>query len=126
MSEAKRIIATIPDNAPERAFADWVLIRDALRRQAWDELADLLGEPSALQEVAADRREQASVVVPAMLGLPESLRQSTAGRYTLVRLFLFYGDRANALAAACSLAREPPPDRWTQAADRVCRLKRAS
>jgi tetratricopeptide (TPR) repeat protein len=126
MSEARRIIATIPDDAPDRAFADWVLIRDALRRQAWDELADLLGEPSALQEVAADRREQASVVVPAMLGLPESLRQSTAGRYTLVRLFLFYGDRANALAAACSLAREPPPDRWTQAADRVCRLKRAS
>ncbi|MFQ5467925.1 MAG: tetratricopeptide repeat protein, partial [Kiloniellaceae bacterium] len=40
MAEARRIIASILDDAPERAFADWVLIRDALRRRAFDELAE--------------------------------------------------------------------------------------
>ena len=122
MAEAKQIIATIPDDAPVRAFAVWVLIREALRRGALDELARLLGEPAVCGDIPADRREQARVIVPAMVGLPEPLRKSTAGRYTLARLFLFYGDRANALTAACGLAREPSQDRWTQAAGRMCRL----
>ena len=62
------------------------------------------------------------MIIPALVGLPESLRRSTAGRYTLARLFLFYGDRANALAAARSLAGEPSEDRWTRAADRLSRF----
>jgi len=122
MADAKRLIASIPADAPQRRFADWLLIRDALRRRATAELAALLGKPRIQTKVDTDRRNQARIIAPALTELPAPLRQSTAGRYTLARLFLFDGHIDAALATVRELAQSPRHDRWTQAAQRLREL----
>lgn len=121
MTEAESTVDSIPADSPHRVFADWAFVYDALRRRAWDELAGRL-EDIAIEwtDLYADvRQQQVRVIRPALLGLPESIRQTTAGRYVLARFFLFERNRAGARQTAEQIIAEAKPNPWTAAARKL-------
>ncbi len=118
IDEARSTVSSIPADSVYRPFADWVFVYDALRRQAWDDLADWLEgveiDWTGLHTVK--RQQQARVIRYALLELPESIRQSAAGRYVLARFFLFEQNRDRARQTAEQIVAEAESNRWTAAA----------
>ncbi len=115
---ARVLIARIPPDSPAKAAAHWALVFDALRRGADDDLQACLGEPRAGDLQAVDPQIK-NLIASALSALSESVRNSSAGRYTLARWLHETGDEANARLAARRLADSAPPDRWTRAAARL-------
>jgi hypothetical protein len=114
--DAERTIATIPMSTPERSFADWALVYDALRRGDVDELQRLLDSAAIEACVDLKKSQQYRVMMFAFSELPESIRLSAAGQYSLARLFVFLGDVELAEATARQLANSPTQDEWTRKA----------
>ncbi|MFQ5429269.1 MAG: tetratricopeptide repeat protein, partial [Phycisphaerae bacterium] len=130
MPAADRLAGGIAQSSSARALADWAWVYDALRREAWDDLEARLkrlplpapGEAPADARLLARRREQTRIIAPALADLPESIRQSTAGRYALARLFRFSGEPDLARETCRQLLASPNRDRWTAAAEELLRL----
>ncbi|MFQ5410885.1 MAG: tetratricopeptide repeat protein, partial [Phycisphaerae bacterium] len=118
MMEAKTTASSIPVDSPYRAFSDWAFVYDTLRRQAWDELVERLDNLEINWTVLHSdiRQQQARVIRPALLELPETIRQSVAGRYVLARFFLFEQDWDRARLTAEQIVGEAESNRWTAAA----------
>jgi tetratricopeptide (TPR) repeat protein len=115
---ARVLIAGIPSGTPARAAGNWAMVYDALLRRADDDLQAGLGEVRGghLQEIEPQIR---NLIASALAALPEPVRNSSAGRYTLARWLHATGDGANARVAARWLVDTSPPDRWTRAAARL-------
>lgn len=121
-TQAEHIIVSIPEAAPEREFAEWVLTYDALRSESYDDLAIALGQPVVKSGHNPQRQQQARVIIPAFAMLPSTIRSSTAGQYTLARFLVFSGDLANAGNTLRQLAEFTEKDRWTAAGKDLLRL----
>ncbi len=113
LERAGRSVAAVPKSAPQRRFADWALVYDALRKGDDDRLRRLLGPPRVPAMVSPHRREQARAILAALSALPQEARESSAGLYILARALLFAGDAAAARAAARQILQLPGVSEWT-------------
>ncbi len=115
-ARAEELIKAIPTSDATHQFARWIWVHRALREGS-DERLRLAFQGLALTA----KRDQASAAYGRLVGsalahLPDSVRQSPAGRYTLSRFLAFSGDLENSRIAARQLAESAPPNEWTRAA----------
>ncbi|MCG8403875.1 MAG: tetratricopeptide repeat protein [Phycisphaerales bacterium] len=126
MAQAERMVASIPLDTPDRNFAEWALIYDALRRGALSEPETYFHQTNIPTKANPNRQRQTRRMMSIFTELPEKVRSSAAGQYTLARLFLYYGDQAKASMTAQALADNVMQDQWTKAARDLLEVLAAS
>lgn len=95
----------IPQDDPQREFADWAAAFDALRSEDVDRMIALLGPPRRLSDVSTIRRDQARAIRTVVLNDPAIEQDSPAVFYFLARSFAFEGDAVSARRVLTELNR---------------------